>query len=58
MIPAKPGTRTGKSAHPTNRGIPVAWALLPEHDGLRAFMQLPTLANSSISRLLVAPLPA
>jgi len=32
----------GKSAHPTNGHIPVAWALLPERDGLRVFMQLPS----------------
>ena len=34
--------RTGKSAHPTNRHIPVAWALLPERDGLPVFMQFPS----------------
>ena len=42
MIPAKTGTTTGKSAHPTNRLIPVAWALLPERDGLRVFTQFPS----------------
>ena len=42
MIPAKAGTTTGKSAHPTNRHIPVAWALLPERDSLRVFMQFPS----------------
>ena len=39
MIPANAGTTTGKSAHPTNRYIPVAWALLSERDVLRVFMQ-------------------
>ena len=33
--------RTGKSALPTNRHIPLAWALLPERDDLRLFTQFP-----------------
>jgi len=43
MIPAKTGTTTGKIAHPANRHISVAWALLPERDVLRVFLQFSSL---------------